>query len=92
MSAIPSKHFRDASKSRKGRPPIGKKAMTAAERQRRRRKKAAKVKTLAQMKLWATKKREEYAKDYTPAPPGITYWRYRQVRMPDNTISPYPVA
>ncbi|MCI0598592.1 MAG: hypothetical protein L0Y60_03565 [Beijerinckiaceae bacterium] len=81
-----------ASWSRKGRPPIGNKAMTAAQRQRRRRKKLAKVKTAAVMKRVAAKKRQEYAKSFSPAPPGITYWRYRQVRMPDNTLSHIPWA
>jgi hypothetical protein len=78
---------RDTVTSRKGRPPIGKKAMTATERQRRRRKKAAKVKTTAVLKRVAAKKRQEYAALYNPTPPGITYWRYRVARLADGTLT-----
>jgi hypothetical protein len=56
MSGLPGNGIRDADKSRKGRPPIGKKAMTAAQRQRRRRKRLAKVKTIAVLKRVAAKK------------------------------------
>ncbi len=48
MSGIPSNRIRDANESRKGRPPIGKKAMTATERQRRRRERVAKVKSMTE--------------------------------------------
>ena len=63
-----------------GRKPVGKKAMTDAQRQARRRKKLRK----AQLKLGGTilqqekqKKKLKAAKatDYIPVPPGITYWR-----------------
>jgi hypothetical protein len=51
--------------------PIGKKAMSPAERQRRRRKKLAKQ-ALARMSN--SERLEKQARTYIPMPPGITYW------------------
>jgi hypothetical protein len=87
-----SKSIRDTGASRKGRPPIGKKAMTPAERQRRRRKKLAKKKSHAIAKKLGLQKRAKLAALYNPVPPGITYWRYRRVRLADGTLSHIPWA
>jgi hypothetical protein len=57
-----------------GRKPVGKKAMTDAERQRRRRKKLRKEKLKLGRKAEKERKRLEAAKKYIPVPPGITYW------------------
>jgi hypothetical protein len=69
-----------------GRPPIGKKAMTAAERQRRRRKTLAKQKTSIATKAIRAMARQKTADDYIPAPPGITYWSRCEVRLVDGTL------
>jgi hypothetical protein len=62
-----------------GRKPIGRKAMTAAERQRRRREKLRKEKLKLGRKAERERKRLKAAEDYIPAPPGITYWVKVQV-------------
>jgi hypothetical protein len=67
-----------------GRKPVGKKAMTDAERQRRRRKKARKEKLKLGKKAEKEKKRLKNADDYIPTPPGITYW-YR-VQVGERTL------
>jgi hypothetical protein len=56
-----------------GRKPIGKKAMTAVERQQRRRKRLRKEKLKLGTKALKEKKRLKAAQDYIPAPPGSTY-------------------
>jgi hypothetical protein len=67
-----------------GRPPIGKRAMTPAERQRRRRAKVAKGhKAEIGRRLWF-KHREQAAMNHVPAPPGITYWTQVTVQTPDG--------
>jgi hypothetical protein len=57
-----------------GRKPVGKKAMTDAERQRRRRKKARKEKLKLGKKAERERKRLKQAETYLPTPPGISYW------------------
>jgi hypothetical protein len=69
-----------------GRPPIGKKAMSAAERQRRRRKKQAGEKSAAVKKALRGIAKQKTAARYIPMPPGITYWRYCEVRLADGTL------
>jgi len=69
-----------------GRPPIGKKAMTAAERQRRRRKGLAAQKSADVTKAIRAKARQKTAETYIPTPPGITYWRYCEVRLADGAL------
>jgi hypothetical protein len=73
------------------RPPIGKKAMTPAERQRRRRKKLRKE----QSNDWRCRERlmlrEKKARNYIPMPPGITFWRKVEVQTaegPDTIFTP----
>jgi hypothetical protein len=86
MSGIPSNRIRDANEARKRRPPIGKKAMTATERQRRRRKRLAKVKSITVKKRLRARNKQQNAALYNPTPPGITYWRYRVGRLADGTL------
>jgi hypothetical protein len=69
-----------------GRPPLGKQAMTAAERQRRRRKKLAKQKSSNQAKALRAIARQKNADSYMPVPPGITFWRRAKVRLDDGCI------
>lgn len=65
-----------------GRPPIGKRAMSDAERQRRRRARLAKEhKTVIARKL-RFKQREEAAVNYVPTPPGVTYWTQVVIETP----------
>jgi len=76
-----------------GRPPIGKQAMTAAERQRRRRKKLSAEKSVAAKKAIRAAHRAKAAKRYLPTPPGVTYWDRITVLLPDGTtkeiLSPF---
>jgi hypothetical protein len=57
-----------------GRKPVGKKAMTAAERQQRRRKKLRRQKLKLARKAEKEKTLLKNRQDYVPTPPGITYW------------------
>ena len=69
------------------RAPIGKRAMTPAERQQKRRKRR---KRLKKEKLALGRKAERQrqllkaADDYLPTPPGITYWRKVTVVTPQG--------
>ncbi len=69
-----------------GRPPIGKKPMTAAERQRRRRKKLKKAEKTEHQKAAAARARYEKEKQYMPMPPGIYFWKEVKVRAADDKI------
>lgn len=67
-----------------GRPPIGRKAMTPAERQRKRRGKVIRAQVAA-----ATKGKRDRAKDkahaaYIPKPPGLTYWEQVTVQTAEG--------
>jgi hypothetical protein len=62
-----------------GRKPIGRKAMTATERQRRRRKRLRKEKLKAGKKAERERRLLKEAEDYIPTPPGLTYWVKVQV-------------
>jgi hypothetical protein len=68
------------------RPPIGKRAMTTAERQRRRRAKLAKVHKTEIARRLRFKRREEAAMNHVPAPSGITYWTQVTVQTPDGDM------
>ena len=79
------------------RKPIGKAAMTPAERQRRRRKrlKAEQLKTATAAER--RRRRLKNAAAYIPMPPGVTYWRKVAVVTPEGerevlapTTQPYP--
>ena len=63
-----------------GRNPIGKKPMTPAERQRRRRKRLKANRSDEVRKKSAAKAREERALAYIPMPPGITVWYLKRMR------------
>jgi hypothetical protein len=76
-----SNNIRDNGASRKGRPPIGKTAMSPARRQRRRRKRLAKEKARGLSKILARQKKQEHA---------ARYWRYREVHLADGTLSKIP--
>jgi hypothetical protein len=69
-----------------GRPPVGKKAMTPAERQRRRRAKLAKANKENIARKIRLKYREKSVRDYMPAPPGITLWERVPHQLPDGSI------
>jgi hypothetical protein len=72
-----------ASRNRRGRPTLFKRgAMTAAERQKRHRKRNRKQRTDEVVRMERFMRREENAKNYIPSPPGITYWR--KVRFRPN--------
>ncbi|HJZ89692.1 MAG TPA: hypothetical protein VKE40_02395 [Gemmataceae bacterium] len=58
-----------------GRKPVGKKAMTDAERQRRRRKRLRKEKLKLGKKALREQERLKAAEEYIPTPPGVTYFR-----------------
>ena len=62
------------------RPLIGKKPMTAAQRQRRRRAKLRKAERTEHERAGAARARFEGDKRYIPMPPGITLWRKIRVR------------
>jgi hypothetical protein len=66
------------------RPPIGKRAMTPAERQRRRRKKLRRHQSAEVQQQLRRKRRDEHAKKYMPMPPGITYWRTAEILTADG--------
>ena len=61
-----------------GRKPVGKRAMTPAERQARRRKRLRKERSVEVRHREGLIRREKraLAHIYIPMPPGITYWRY----------------
>lgn len=59
-----------------GRQPIGKAAMTAAERQRRRRRKLRQGRRFEIDKKHRAMAREREAERYIPTPPGITHWEH----------------
>ena len=63
-----------------GRKSIGKKPMTPAERQRRRRKRLKTERGAEVRKKLAAKTRDEKALQYNPMPPGITVWRKVRVK------------
>lgn len=62
-----------------GRRPIGKKAMTAAERQRRRRAQLRLKSLKVGSKAERQKRQLKAAGKYIPIPPGFTFWRYEDV-------------
>ena len=68
-----------------GRKPIGKKQMTPAERQRRRRKRLKTERSAEVRKKLAAKARDERALQYNPMPPGITVWRKVRVKAREDT-------
>ncbi len=63
-----------------GRKPIGKKPMTSAERQRRRRKRLKADRSAEVRKKMAAKANEERALAYNPMPPGITVWFKKRMK------------
>ncbi len=63
-----------------GRKTIGKKPMTPAERQRRRRKRLKADRSDEVRKKSAAKARDERALAYNPMPPGVTVWRVVRVK------------
>ncbi len=63
-----------------GRKPIGKKPMTPAERQRRRRKRLKADRSDEVRKKSAAKARDERALQYIPMPPGITVWFKKRMK------------
>ena len=68
-----------------GRKAIGKKPMTPAERQRRRRKRLKTERSTDVRKKLAAKARDERALQYNPMPPGITVWRKVRVKAREET-------
>jgi hypothetical protein len=75
-----------------GRPPIGKKAMTDAERQKRRRKKLAAEASAEVQKFRKAQKRAQAAKGIFPAPPGISYWRFIDIEPGVRTTISQPTT
>jgi len=71
-----------------GRKPIGKRAMTPAQRQRRRRKKLRANLSSELRRLERNKRRAEALKEWLPVPPGITYWRTVQVERGGEILQP----
>ena len=67
-----------------GRKPIGKRAMTPAERQKRHRARLRKAKDAEWMKKERLKRRQENARRFMPTPPGTTYWRKVRVMTPEG--------
>ena len=67
-----------------GRPSIGTRAMTAAERQQRRRKILDAEKSVVVRKAQRAKRRAEEAERYIPYPPGVTYWHKVNVAVQDE--------
>ncbi len=63
-----------------GRKTIGKKPMTPAERQRRRRKRLKTERSTEVRKKLAGKARDERALQYNPMPPGITVWYKKRMK------------
>jgi hypothetical protein len=68
------------------RPPIGKKAMTPAERQRKRRKRLKKERSAEWHHRERQRKRRAAAETHAPMPPGIYYWRAVRVRAEDGEV------
>ncbi len=68
-----------------GRKTIGKKPMTPAERQRRRRKRLKTERSTEVRKKLAAKARDERALQYNPMPPGITVWRKIRIKAREET-------
>lgn len=75
-----------------GRPPIGKKAMTDAERQMRRRKKVAAEASAEVHKIRKAQKRAKATKGIFPAPPGISYWRFIDIEPGVRTTISQPTT
>lgn len=75
-----------------GRPPIGKKPMTDAERQKRRRKKVAAEASAEVQKVRKAKSRAKATKGYFPAPPGISYWREVEIVVGKPTTISQPTT
>lgn len=73
-----------------GRPPIGKKPMTDAERQKRRRKKVAAEASAEVQKIRKAKSRAKATERFFPAPPGITYWRFIDIEPGVRTTISQP--
>ena len=69
-----------------GRTPIGKKAMTDAERQQRSRAKAKKATLAVGHKAEREKRLAKAAERYIPMPPGVTYWETIELHPGANTI------
>ena len=67
-----------------GRKPIGRRAMTPVERQRRHRKRLRKEKTAHALKIEAARQRQISAEKYIPYPPGITYYEKVSVITPEG--------
>jgi hypothetical protein len=66
-----------------GRPPIGKRAMTAAERQRRRHKRLRKERSDDWRRRERLMRRAKNADAFIPMPPGITYWSQVAIQPSD---------
>ena len=73
-----------------GRPPIGKKPMTDAERQKRHRKKVAAEASAEVQKIRKAKSRAKATEGFFPAPPGITYWRFIDIEPGVRTTISQP--
>ena len=67
--------------------PIGKRAMTAAERQRRARKKLKKKKSERTRKIEAAIQQQKRHEKYIPMPPGVTYYENVVVVTPQGERS-----
>src|ERR1700756_3776800 len=78
-SPIPANFVTERCHKIMGRKPIGKKAMTDAQRQESRRKRLRKEKLKLGAKAEKEKKRLKNGDNYIPTPPGITY--YVKVRV-----------
>jgi hypothetical protein len=63
---------------------MGARAMTAAERQARRRKRLRKERDAEWKRKERLRRREKNARDYIPTPPGVTYWRQVRVVTPEG--------
>ena len=61
------------------RPPIGKRTMTPAERQRRWRKQLRKEQLALGYRAEKEQRRRRLAETYIPMPPGLTYWHTVEV-------------
>ncbi len=69
-----------------GRPPVGKKAMTPAERQRRRRKNLKRAERSERERAAIARARYESDKAYIPYPPGVHYWERLRVTTESGAI------
>jgi hypothetical protein len=63
-----------------GRKPIGKKAMTATQRQQRRRRRLRVQRSAEIAEKERTRARDKAAQTYIPTPAGITYWHKITIR------------